>query len=706
MTAYGYLGWAALLLILALLLQVARGFSRLTFRLSVVALAISCLIALTCYGLAQRGRPPADFKAAFDRGADDLEQVMVRPLLPGGHRVLPGLPGWIILLVILGAVLVWFDTICTRRGQPSVQVAGAAAALPPHPAGAKTPASRAAVTERLQFQLPAVEVRKPALMPGGSTLENLAAVVSESGVQGSKPAAALLRAIRALEAKPPAYEARLLVETCHVAGQTGRGDPRLQVTVDLRDIRSDQSLAVRILPPCPPAEAAERVAGFTARQVFCHDAVTPGWAVGSVNGEDLSAYLLARQKSPHDETFRACYRCRQEQRELLQGAVDRSPNAGVVQYDLAGLCDLDGDNLESLLLHLDNRLHHPLFLRGRHRLALSLGMLSTRDWFDRQWRGKKPWPAPDPAAASLRQATLRDDVLSALRRCGMISDDDEGVLTNVAGDSTDATATRARLVLLKLAEKEFQDYQTALRPWRLAWSALRNRPERASLLAALRSQPRWWWQPSRRPLASSLSLDIIRRRIACLDDSTAGPQADAALDAAQEKARSRIGFHEGTPWRYGKVPWQAVYNVACLYAQPRSHNQPPKPNAIRIAITLLELAIGDQACELVRPSEWIAIDPDLHGLRSKQESPDPDCRGEFERLVRAQARRDFAPAEDNCIGDPWFSVYLPSTISTAASTSGESAASRHLNNVDGQAGPPAIEQSTSASAGQHNDARR
>jgi len=681
MTAYGYLSWAGLVLILVVLFRISRGFSRLTFRLAVLAVAASCLIGITCYGMAQRGKPSASFKAAFDRGAGDLDQLMLRHLLPGGHRVLPGLPGWIVLLIALGAFLVWFDTICTRREQPSVQVAHAPAALPQRPAGAAAPENPSEVTERLQFQLPAVEVRKPAAMPGGSTLENLAAVASESEVQGSKPAAALLRAIRALEAKPPAYEARLLVEACEAPGAARSGERRLQVTVDLRDIRSDHSVAVRRLPPCPQTEAAERVAGFTARQVFCHDVTTPRWAVGSANGEDLSAYLLARQKSPHSGTFRAYWDCRQEQRNLLRSAVDHSPNAGVVQYDLACLCDLDGDNLESLLLHLDNRLHHPLFLRGRHRLALSLGMLSTQAWFDRQWLGLDPWPAPDPPPAAPRRdrAALKKDIISALRRSGMISEPDKEALTDAAGDDSVDTVTQARLVLLRLAEKEFRDYQTASRPWRLAWAALRHRPERASLLAELRKQPRWWRQPWRRPLASSFSLDIIKRRIACLESPTGDAAADKALDKAQkadealddtqEKARRRIGFHEGRPWAYGKVPWQAVYNAACLHAQPRSGNEPPTSDAIGIAVTLLGLAISEQDCELVRPSEWIAIDPDLHGLRQNPELvPEMfDARFEekfdrFEKFVRAQAQRDFAPDTDNDVGDPWFSGYLPRTM--------------------------------------------
>lgn len=60
---------------------------------------------------------------------------------------------------------------------------------------------------------------------------------------------------------------------------------------------------IGMLPQCPPDEAAKRIAGFTARQVFKHDHTTPAWAVGSADGQDLSAYLLASEISPRSGTF-------------------------------------------------------------------------------------------------------------------------------------------------------------------------------------------------------------------------------------------------------------------------------------------------------------------------------------------------------------------------------------------------------------------
>jgi hypothetical protein len=116
-------------------------------------------------------------------------------------------------------------------------------------------------------------------------------------------------------------------------------------------------------------------------------------------------------------------------------------------------------------------------------------------------------------------------------------------------------------------------------------------------------------------------------------------------------------------WVYGKASWQAVYNAACLYAQPKCGDQRAKPDEIHIAVELLRLAISNRKCELVRPSEWIGIDPDLHGLRTYRglspELAEPRPDGEFEDFLRAQAARDFDPADSNDVGDPWFRHYLP-----------------------------------------------
>ncbi len=74
--------------------------------------------------------------------------------------------------------------------------------------------------------------------------------------------------------------------------------------------------------------------------------------------------------------------------------------------------------------------------------------------------------------------------------------------------------------------------------------------------------------------------------------------------------------------------WPAAYNLACVYAAiyaDRNH----QPDAGQIenelqclvekVVTSLEFAINNPECEMERPSEWIASDPDFGCLRSRHD---------------------------------------------------------------------------------------
>jgi hypothetical protein len=107
---------------------------------------------------------------------------------------------------------------------------------------------------------------------------------------------------------------------------------------------------------------------------------------------------------------------------------------------------------------------------------------------------------------------------------------------------------------------------------------------------------------------------------------------------------------------YGRVPWQAVYSAAHLYAL-RTSSGLPDPGGAETAVRLLRLAVSDPDCDLVRPSEWIAMDPDLRSLRGFPS---------FDAFVREQARWDFAPSPVTTAGDPWFRQRLPDSGAAAA----------------------------------------
>lgn len=97
------------------------------------------------------------------------------------------------------------------------------------------------------------------------------------------------------------------------------------------------------------------------------------------------------------------------------------------------------------------------------------------------------------------------------------------------------------------------------------------------------------------------------------------------------------------------MPWQALYNAACLYAMSAPGAGLADRNA-HDAVELLRLAISDVECELDRPTEWLSADPDLRSLRARQE---------FRGLIREQASRDFSPAADNDVAGPWLRELLP-----------------------------------------------
>lgn len=315
-----YIDWPVLLLLFAAFGWTAYHFSRRTYRITVLVAAMAGIVGVTEYGAAQSHA--TGFINAFRVGSKDIIETMLNPLVPGTQNFKPGLVGWGVLLLLCTGLLIWFDTWSAHRQQPRVDVAEAPAAE----AGRPVLTKRRGLTEELRFRLPAVYVRRPASMPGGLTLDNLASMVAESEVKGGKLTAALMRVIHALEGQPHIYEARMFVEPCTADGQVGSGESHMRVTVDLQDTRTGETIAVQMLPTCPQKEAAERAAGFAARQVFHHDPSTPEWVVGSLDGQDLAAYLLSQEICAAGPTLEDFRQSRQQRREELERGVKKQPS--------------------------------------------------------------------------------------------------------------------------------------------------------------------------------------------------------------------------------------------------------------------------------------------------------------------------------------------------------------------------------------------
>ena len=695
-----YIDWLALAVILAILGWVAYQFSRRTYRLTVGVAIVAGVIAVTGYGLRLPGKHP-DFVNGLMAGGDALSQHMFGPFIPASlqHTLVPGLVGWLLLLLLTGGLLVAFDTLSTRRQQPTVHVG----TVPPTKLPDPDVTARATIAEELKFRLPAVAVRAPASMPGGSTLVSVATVVSESGLQGGKLTGVIMQAVHALEARPRTYEVQVFVDHCQDDGTVDPLGPHLMVTVDLRDARSGQTLATKILAPRSEQDAAEMIAGFTARQVFRGDPSTPAWATGSCDGDDLSAYLLVQEMRPVARTYNALADCRKRQRDMLAKVVGRSTNAGLVQYELASLDDLDGMTAEALRLHLDNRVHNPRFLPARYRLAISLGAV-TGLIRDGEAAGNPLGIGEDlllqlQCSGLLRK--IRGRQFRELRLVGghvptryapQASVRQELITRLLAAEHPDAAQLgRISQVLLAMACWELRAYRRRMRaPWLLA-GALAHRPERAAYLELLRAGPSWWRHPRRRLAAPRVALAGARHRLRYVAEPGT---AARALHTAQTRIRRQLGLGKvldrGGPWRYGKLPWQAVYNAACLYAQPGAPGTelgapgagPGAPGAgpgvpgagpgvpaigpgeaeVRDAVTLLRLAITDPSCELDRPSEWIGADPSLRALRH---------RDAFDAFVREQTHKDFTAAPENRCPDEWFRNLLPTSAQPADQQPGD-----------------------------------
>lgn len=613
----------------------------------------AAVVFITRFGLTKDH--PGNYGSAFLHGGSSLTWVMFTPVLHGSVSQTNSLnrAGWIVLLILVGAALASFDTWSARREQPRVVVPEAPAAEPDNP----ELDNRRILTEKLQFCLPAVDVSRPAVMPGSTTIDSVASLAAESGVGGGGAAAALIRMLQSLQGQPPTYQVRMFIDPVKFNGHCWKSSGKRRVTVEVRDARTGQSIGVKALQPCHFDEAAEMVAGYTARQVLRKDRSTPDWAVGSADGEDLSAYLLARRTLPRGRTYRAWWACRQARRRRLeQAARNNTGGMGVVGYELANIFDLDGDNMRSVLWHLRNRVRCRQFWRGRLRLAISLGMLAG-PIFDSQWL-----VAAHAHPGQRCPACVKCDIIKEMSNASMLRDEDRKALCSDC--RTDSANDDVKLALLRLSHREFRACRWHNRAFVLLWTAFWYRRVRHESLTALRGKPWWWRHPRRRLWPMIFGLEIVKQRTRQLKHQI---DAREALGKAQKRVRRRLRLGEAPctvpqrvwwrvltgrrdrPWKYRRAPWQAVYNAACLHALPDPSGPAtgePLRGSAEIAVRLLQLAINNPACELERPSEWIGRDPDLRTLRGS---------AEFMKFVRNQAQEDFArslPGPKS--GDPWF----------------------------------------------------
>lgn len=266
--------------------------------------------------------------------------------------------GWVVIIALLVFAYRELEVWAVRWQPPAVDISALGGDGPgtqgnsgrdtPGGGGPEEKRDHDKLVAELRFRLPAVEVRAPPILPGGTAPTGLASIAENSGVAGSGLAGAIIRLAGMLWPTPRRYQVRVWVWVKPADPPTAansRGKDRTSagrsVTVDLEDAQAGGSIATKTLAARDLDDAAARVAAYVARQIFKADPTAPPWSVGSFDGSDLAALLCAKQQCELIDCPQDAHRARRRQIEELERAVCNSPGAGVARYELALLYDLE-----------------------------------------------------------------------------------------------------------------------------------------------------------------------------------------------------------------------------------------------------------------------------------------------------------------------------------------------------------------------------
>src|SRR5215469_3191193 len=649
--------WGVFAFVAVLLGFVACHFTIRTLRWVTTVIAGLLVVLITRYGLTHPANASSDLVNAFRQGANELATAFFHPLLLvlPGNRVrasAPGRIGWLVVAVLLVGSYRLLEAWAIRRQAPVIDTA----ALDSKSDDASSKAQGSAedrqlydeLVARLKFQLSAIEVRAPAIVPGGSRSNGLASIAEASGVNGSGLAGAIIQFFGMLWPNPRRFQVRVRVERAPL----GQHDTdTTKVTVSLDEPATGESVATKTMTADNIEEAAALVAGYVARHIFIRDPTTPPWCVGAASGRDLAAMLLAKQGRVHARCRGDIESARKEQILILEKATGNTQYAGLLRYELAQLYDLAGKHVEALRLHAINREQHPRFYRGRYRLSMSLEMIANPEF-----------RLPDTDKTEHGRAVLEmlDESLAILGRCGLTEK------VKLCGDDTAGKLLQPKLrkELLKVAGTELRAIRRQLTLWHVIWGTLRCRDERVIRMLHWRLRER---QSFRDGLCVAELLVAIRRSLngECLsgisgkrhmrlalrltagiahDDisikqhladrkaqGTPGPRGtpespDREWPSSEKRNRTRR-----LPWQCRTPSWEAAYNAACAYAALKLDRQ---------VVNSLRRAISNPYCEMQRPSDWIAHDPDFKGVESFEK---------FKCFLKNQKREDY-PAVAQCPG--------------------------------------------------------
>jgi hypothetical protein len=632
--------WGVLAIVAVLLGLVGTFFSVRTLRWFSAITAAVAVIAITRYGYGIAQPPSSNLANAFTTGADAVINALLHILWLGHPMPPPGPIGrWVVAaLILLGyrALEAW----AMRRQAPQLDTSAVGDSAD------DKEKQHDPLMDELKFRLSAMEIRAPAILPGGSRTNELASIAEASGNSAAGLAGAIIQFSGMIWPNPRRIQLKVRVET------------RTRVTVELQNSRTGATLSTKTVATSRDDETAAMVAGCVARQIFAMDRTTPQWCYGAIDGSDLGAWLLARLERVPGASLDDVQKSREEQIKRIWQAADSGRAAGVVRYELAQLLDLyakDVDalalhalRLNSLRLHAMNRAQFPRFYRGRYRLAMSLEMVSN--------------PA-HPAFSAKDTKAMLDDTLKILRQAGLttrgLADTDVGEPDR---DGRCKLSVSLRKELLTIAAAELHDIRRQLAPRCVVRDTLLHRDERAIWLPH--------WRPRHRQafhdgvcvaeLLVAIRLKLIECELGeaepCPDarfkylkpgmDITSDIAGDAHLirwlltDPHSDDGRRPMAGDPGPevaarPDRVRWLPsqrctasWPAAYNTACLYATFAEL----APETVARVVVALERAINNPDSEMERAYDWISRDPDFTALKNVRQ---------FQDFCAAQKRRDY-----------------------------------------------------------------
>ena len=261
--------WGAFIFVVVLLGFVGRHFTLRTLRYVTAVTAAVLVVLVTRYGLTHPANPAkasSDLANLFTQGADELSAAFFHPLLlvlPGNQVPAPGRIGWLVIAVLLVIGYRVLEAWAMHREAPVLDTSTLGDSQP-NSASSKTEDSlidgqgHDQLAARLKFQLSAIEVRAPAILPGGSRSNGLASIAEASGVAGGGLAGAIIQFFGMLWPKPRRFQVRVRVES-------GNGDPQdtdnTKVTVSLDEPATGESVATKTMVANNLDEAAALVAG-------------------------------------------------------------------------------------------------------------------------------------------------------------------------------------------------------------------------------------------------------------------------------------------------------------------------------------------------------------------------------------------------------------------------------------------------------------